>query len=308
MADRHNRRGSTITGGLIVVAIGVIFLIANLQPELDLWSIAMRYWPVILIIIGLGKIVDAFLIPRDGSTGSDLNNVGVTIATFVLILFVVFAVMRGHGRVVVLQESQTFDLQAAKSVTANIDIPSGTLDVTGGAAKLLDADFKYRERDGKPQTSYTVANGQGTLDITQENQSHTHLAGSGNDWRLRFASGVPLDMNINIGAGKGDLNLQGLDVGHADLKVGAGRLNLDLTGPRKSDLHLDIHGGVGTAVIRLPRDIGVRVHASDGLGSVEARGFHQEGDDYTNDAVGKSAVTIYVTISGGVGHVTLEQQ
>jgi uncharacterized protein DUF2154/cell wall-active antibiotic response 4TMS protein YvqF len=307
MVDRQNRKGSSISGGLIVVAVGVVFLIANLHPELDLWSVAMRYWPVILIVVGLGKIADAFLIRNDGTGSYASRNAGVSVAMLVLIVLVVLAITRGHGRVVIQQESQTIELQAAKTVTANINLPSGTLDLAGGASKLLDADFKYRERDGKPMANYTVSNGQGTLDISQENDSHVHFAGSGNDWRLRLANGVPLEMNIDIGAGKAEVNLQGLDVSHADLKVGAGHLNLDLTGQRKSDLHVDIHGGVGTAVIRLPKDIGVRVHASDGLGGVSAHGFHEDGDDYTNDAVSKSPTTIYVTISGGIGHITLEQ-
>ena len=311
MANRPYRRPS-IAGGLIVLTVGIIFLIANLRPDLDFWSIAMRYWPVILIVIGLGKIFDAFRIRNDGGTGTDgqprgNNDLGIILAMLVLLAFVVVAVTHGHGRVVILRDSQSIDLQSAKTVTANIDMPSGTLDLAGGASKLLDANFAYRDRDGKPQTNYTVSKDEGILDITQENLSHVHLAGSGNDWRLRFSGGVPIDFNLNLGAGKGNVNLQGLDVAHADLKVGVGRLDLDLTGPRKSDMHVDIEGGVGGAVIRLPRNIGVRVHAGDGLGDVSAGGLHHEGDDYTNDEVGKSPNTIYVNVTGGVGHLTLEQ-
>ena len=312
MANRQNRNRPSIAGGLIVVTVGIVFLIANLQPDLDFWSIAMRYWPVILIVIGLGKIFDAFRIRNDGATDADgkprgNNDLGITLAILVLLAFVVVAVMRGHGRVKILQDAQTIDLQSAKTVTANIDMPSGTLDLAGGASHLLDANFTYRDRDGKPQTKYTVSKDEGILDITQENPSHVHLAGTGNDWRLRFSGAIPLDVNLNLGAGKGNVNLQGLDVHHADLKVGAGHLDLDLTGPRKSDMHVDIEGGVGAAVIRLPRNIGVRVHAGDGLGDVSAGGLHHEGDDYTNDEVGKSPNTIYVNVTGGVGHLTLEQ-
>jgi hypothetical protein len=312
MAKYQNRHRPSIAGGLIVVTVGIVFLIANLQPDLDFWSIAMRYWPVILIVIGLGKIFDAFRIRNDGGTGPDgqpraNNDLGVILALLVLLAFVAVAVRHGHGRVKFLQDSQTIDLQSAKTVTANIDMPSGTLDLAGGASKLLDANFTYRDRDGKPQTTYTVSKDEGILDITQENPSHVHLAGSGNDWRLRFSGEVPLDVNLNLGAGKGNVNLQGLDIHHADVKVGVGRLDLDLTGPRKSDMHVDIEGGVGTAIIRLPRNIGVRVHASGGLGDVSSGGLHRDGDDYTNDAVGKSPNTIYVSVSGGVGQVTLEQ-
>jgi hypothetical protein len=313
MANREDRHGPSIAGGLIVVTVGIIFLIANLHPDLDVWSVAMRYWPVILIVIGLGKIFDAFRFrdkaPADGSTANrENNNLGLGIAMLVIVGFVVFAVLGGHGRVKIVEASQSIDLQNAKTVNANIEIPSGILDLAGGAPRLLDANFKYRERDGKPAATYTVTHDEGILDIAQENKSHVHLAGAGNDWRLRFANTVPLDLTADIGAGKANLDLRGMAVTNVDLKVGVGNLVLDLGGARKSDLHVDIHGGVGSAVLRLPREVGVRVHASDGLGSVSAGGLHQDNDDYSNDAVGKSPATIYVNVSGGIGHITLEQE
>ena len=314
MAKSEDRHGPSIAGGLIVLTVGIIFLVANLQPDLDLWSIAMRYWPVILIVIGLGKIFDAFRMrpstPTDASNSNrdDSNNLGLAIAMLVLVGFVVFAVLGGHGRVKILEDTQSIDVQGAKTVNANIEIPSGILDLAGGAPRLLDANFKYRERDGKPAATYTVTHDEGILDIAQENKSHVHLAGAGNDWRLRFANTVPLDLTADIGAGKANLDLRGMAVTNVDLKVGVGNLVLDLGGARKSDLHVDIHGGVGSAVLRLPREVGVRVHASDGLGSVSAGGLHQDHDDYTNDALGKTPATIYVTINGGIGHITLEQE
>ncbi len=58
--------------------------------------------------------------------------------------------------------------------------------------------------------------------------------------------------------------------------------------------------------MRLPRDVGVRVHVTRGLGSVDASGFRREGDAYVNDAYGKSDVTMQVDVVVGVGGVNLE--
>ncbi|MDI6840156.1 MAG: DUF5668 domain-containing protein [bacterium] len=48
--------GDRVTGGLIILAIGVIFLLRNLkiitQP---VWSVM---WPAILIVIGIGVIIE----------------------------------------------------------------------------------------------------------------------------------------------------------------------------------------------------------------------------------------------------------
>jgi N-terminal domain of toast_rack, DUF2154/Domain of unknown function (DUF5668) len=308
MSNGTNRRGRSITGGLFIIAIGVFFLLLSLHPDLDLWPIVARYWPVVLIIIGLGKIFDALQFRSSDGTEKDRSNIGLGASVLAVLGILILVAMLHGGRVVRLGESKAVELQGAKAVSASVDLPSGTLDVSGGAPRLLDANLKYRQRDGVPQINYSVANGQGTLEVTQDSPSHTHLAGSGNDWQLRFADGVPLNLDVNIGAGKGQLDLRGLDVNDLNIKVGAGQLDLNLTGPRKSDLHVDIQAGVGSGVIRLPKDLGARVHASGGVGSVSANGMREEGDDYVNGMLGKTPATIYVTINGGVGHITIEQQ
>jgi hypothetical protein len=308
MGNGTTSRGHSITRGLFIIAIGVFLLVFSLHPDWDTWPIVARYWPLMLIVFGLGKIFDAFQMRHNGAAGSGWSNVGAGSALVAVVVLLALVAMLHGGKVVRLEETQAIELQGAKSVTASVDLPSGMLDVAGGAPRLLDASLKYRDRDGVPQVNYSVSNGEGTLDITQESPSHTHLAGSGNDWHLRFADGVPLDLDVNIGAGKSEMRLRGLDVSNLNIKIGAGQVNLDLTGPRKSDLHVDVQAGVGSGVIRLPKEVGTRVHASGGIGSVRANGMHEEGDDYVNDLVGKTPTTIYVTINGGVGHITLEQQ
>ncbi|MGH9677802.1 MAG: hypothetical protein ACRD36_11930, partial [Candidatus Acidiferrum sp.] len=52
--------------------------------------------------------------------------------------------------------------------------------------------------------------------------------------------------------------------------------------------------------------VGVRVTVQGGLGSVNAPDFKRDGDDYVNDAYGKSGVTVEVHVTGGIGEVYLE--
>ena len=44
-------------GPLLLIALGVLFLLNNLYPDVYRFS---RMWPVILIVIGLGKILEYF--------------------------------------------------------------------------------------------------------------------------------------------------------------------------------------------------------------------------------------------------------
>jgi hypothetical protein len=54
------RRGS-ITGPIILIAIGVLFLIDNIRPELPLWSLFAQYWPFLLIIWGVLRLVEILI-------------------------------------------------------------------------------------------------------------------------------------------------------------------------------------------------------------------------------------------------------
>jgi hypothetical protein len=111
-----------------------------------------------------------------------------------------------------------------------------------------------------------------------------------------------------MGAGESDMKLSGLDVTHLDLEMGAGELNLDLTGARKSSLDGNVQGGAGTATIRLPKDVGVRVKASGGIGSINAKGLTRDGDTYTNTVYGKTPASIDLVVEGGVGTINLNTE
>ena len=43
MAHNGYKRRGSIGGALIVIAVGIFFLIINLHPDLDAWSIIGRY-------------------------------------------------------------------------------------------------------------------------------------------------------------------------------------------------------------------------------------------------------------------------
>jgi hypothetical protein len=83
-------------------------------------------------------------------------------------------------------------------------------------------------------------------------------------------------------------------------------MDVDLRGPRTTDLDADIEGGVGQGTIRLPQDVGVRVNAEGGIGSINTHGLRREGDEYVNDALGKSPATIHLRVEGGVGSIDLD--
>lgn len=323
---RHPRRRS-MAGPIFLIALGVLFLLGTMRPDFDPWWVFWRYWPVLLIFLGLGQIWDHYWNRNaDGTRSHAISGTGL--AFIVLLIILIAAGVHGdrrgsdgwgHGNGWGhdwygngdwrsghdLHETQSIDLEGAKSVSADIDIPAGSVTLTGGSSKLLDAAFDYDDSEGKPTIDYNVSGGHGDLNITQNDQSDTHWGGRRDDWNLRLGSGAPVDLKLNMGAGHGNLQLNQINLSRLEVHIGAGDLQLDLTGPRTSDLDATIQGGVGSATIRLPKDVGVRVNASGGLGSINAHGLQRDGDAYINAAYGKSAATINLSVEGGVGEINL---
>ncbi len=307
----HNTpRRSSIAGALLLIAIGAFFLYTNLRPDVNPWPLLSRYWPLLLVFLGLGKMWDYYWQRSHPDAPRRPWLSGGEIAVIVLLLCFGVALSLGLGTKRWgrgnLHEAQTVVRGAADSVRVDLSMPAGELKLAGGASKLLQADFDYDEGQGKPFVQYDVTGKEGQLRVSQERDGGFHFGRNHNRWDLRLADNIPMELKVNMGAGRSDLALGGLALTRLEVEVGAGTVDADLTGNWAKDLEATIHGGVGTATIRLPRNVGVQVRAHGGLGSINASGLTQQGDTYVNDQYGKSPVTLRVQIEGGIGTINLE--
>ena len=203
-------------------------------------------------------------------------------------------------------ESKSVELGDSKSVRVEITMGAGKLELTGGAEKLLEADFTYNVARLKPEVEYA----NGTLVVRHpEAPGLPALQGITdfrNEWRLRLHNEVPMDLNVEMGAGTSDLQLAGLALTRLDIAQGAGESTVDLSGDWARDLEITIDAGAADITVGLPRDIGARVEVEAGVGTIEAPGLTKDGNVYTNAAYGVSEVTLQVKLGAGIGRINLE--
>jgi hypothetical protein len=229
----------------------------------------------------------------------------VLVAGAVAALFLVSCGTQGIGDL--QRESRSVDLDNSQSVRAELKMGAGELNLTGGADALVEGDFAYNVADWKPEVNYDVTGDAGELSVEQGSGEDVPVGGEvRNEWDLRLNDDVPIDLNVEMGAGESDLDLDSLTLTGLDLQMGAGKTTVDLTGDYDRDLSATIEGGVGEATVRLPSAVGVKVNAEGGLGTINAQGLQREGDAYVNDAYGDSDVTLDVDVRGGVGRINLE--
>jgi len=294
-----NRR-SSLVGAFLLIALGLLFLYSNFRPGLDPWPLLSRYWPVLLVFLGLGKLWDQYG-PQDGARKGWLSSREIAVILLLVIFGIALSFSSTSRRV---HYVQTVERQGSEPVRVHIRMPAGDMKLSGGSSKLLEADFNYAESDGKPTISYQASTLGGQLEINQEGRKF-NFGRRENTWNLRLGNDIPMELNIEMGAGQSQVNVGDLALSRLDMKIGAGQIIADLTGDWKKDLEADIRGGVGNALILLPDDVGVRVHARGGIGSIKAGSLKRDGEEYSNDLYGKSPINLRLDVSGGVGSIEL---
>jgi hypothetical protein len=53
-------RSSALISGLILIGLGLVFFLEIWYPRFSAWAFVAKYWPVILIIIGIKKLYSYF--------------------------------------------------------------------------------------------------------------------------------------------------------------------------------------------------------------------------------------------------------
>ena len=203
-------------------------------------------------------------------------------------------------------ESKTVELGDAKSVDVNITIGAGDLKVTGGAEKLLEADFTYNVAKLKPEVEFT----NGTLVVQHPDvrgyRSPQDIKDFRNEWDLRLNNDVPMNLSLDMGAGTSSLQLSGLSLNGLNVTLGVGKSTVDLTGNWARDLDVTFDTGAANITVRLPKDVGVRIEVNSGPSTINISGLTKNGEVYTNAAYGVSDTTLHITIQAGIGQINLE--
>jgi putative adhesin/cell wall-active antibiotic response 4TMS protein YvqF len=83
---------SSIFSGLLLILLGVLFLLARFDPNLGIWHVFWRYWPIVIILWGLAKLVDHLGAQHAAQRRPPLLNGGEA-----ALLVLVFFVLAGMG-------------------------------------------------------------------------------------------------------------------------------------------------------------------------------------------------------------------
>lgn len=117
-----------------------------------------------------------------------------------------------------------------ESLRTEIQYGAGTMDVRPAAAgTMYHAVLRYDNNQYTPSVRY--ADGVLRVGIDGEMHGSPHMHGRANRLDLQLGPGIPLDLDVQYGAGEGTLELGGLTVRSATIQTGASKTLLRFSTP-----------------------------------------------------------------------------
>lgn len=254
MSSRRSNR--SLVFPLILVFLGVMFLLTNLGViERGIWSDIVRYWPVLLILMG----IDALL--RRSSVGAALGTV-VSAAVIIIAGIVLFQLFAPEGWI---RDTQAFSHPLGNASTADIVLACQdcTMDVS---AKPEAADFDYlvsgyltlRRDERLTQTvRQDEERSRFKLESTYRLPFLVWADRSTSMWQIHLNDTVPLTLSVST---QGNLTMDLTDVLLESADISTGDHLSTITLPRTSSPTLTLSGS--RMDILVPDHIGVRIDGS----------------------------------------------
>jgi hypothetical protein len=303
-------KASHIFWGTLFVVLGVLGLLANFFEFSFQWSTAWKFWPLVLVLIGLSIIVK-------NTTGKLLIS---GLAGLVLAISIFASVSSGlnlfKGGL-----NFTFDDGPITSETAryieefNDSIKYASLNFSAGAGNfrlltttedLLDISTESHGVD------YTLIRNDyvDKSDLTFKMESKKFRfgkKGSFNKVEIALNQQPVWDVNFDVGAASIKVDLSSHKVKDININMGAAALNLKLGEPI-DETRLNISAGASDIDIFIPENAACEVISDVALSSTNYEGFTKfEKSKYRTPNFDESGKKIFIRIESGVSSIDVRK-
>lgn len=212
------------------------------------------------------------------------------------------------------------ELDGAGGAALAIDMPGGELSVGGGARAglLLAARLGFDQPAMEPSVQRERAAAGGADGVVLDAvriavpDYRPKLGRTYNTWEVLLGA-APVDLGLEMKAGRATFDLGATAVRRLDLVLGAGELLLDLAGCAPDGaVSGRIEVGHGSARLRLPRHLGLRVRALNPVGTRIVEGLAAappgagDEDTFENARFAAGGAVIDLVVRVGVGEVVVE--
>jgi hypothetical protein len=304
-SQRPQRRRGFVFPVLLIV-VGVLLFLNYLEVlPWDMWLDSWKFWPVVLILIGL-----------DLALGRRAN--GLIVAPVLLLMGAgLIGGLVWHywdwtaapaGTRVVGQITQP--LGTLQSARVELNFGAGELNVRSlpsSSTQLASAQFEGRGANEVRRYFDETEDGAGTLRLTGDWWRGFPFFGRDNTrrWDVALSPQVPIALDINAGASSINLDLRDLRI--SDLRLSVGAVGTNVTFPEKGKTRATISSGAASFDLTIPQGVAARIQHDGALNSldVDETRFPRDGNHYQSPNYDSADDRLELTLDTSVGSVTV---
>lgn len=294
----NQRRASPVLPLLLIAAGGVLLLVnlglLSLMPLLAL----LNLWPLILIAVGVN------LITR--------GRYRIVVVALTLALAIVWVATGGWGAGDGERVAISIDRGSASS--AQIDLRLGVGELLARAhpsptAPLLSGEVfvaageelieRVSDSNDVRNVRVALSAAPGPVQLGRPSEA---------TWSLLLSRELPIDLKVQQGLGRVELDLTDLQLRELNVDGGLGELVLTL--PDAGGVRGSVSVGMGSVTVRIPSGVEAQLVVRRGLGAVNVQGNFEVADErYTTPGFASAPADerVELTVQGGVGAISVRQ-
>ena len=259
--------------GIFLVFLGIIFLLQTLNVlPWGLWGTLWRFWPVLIIIIGLGILLRRY--------------------NAWLLSLLILVILGGCLGVAIWQYDPPLSVgMATKSYSEplgdiehaqiEIDFSAGSITIGSlppGSLNFVEADSEIKNSRSAMNVDFHQQDSEGNLYLSTTNQQFRGEAGI--RWEVSLTRNIPLAINIKSAASNMELDLSELKVTELRLDLDAG--NCKVTMPSSAGTtHAYIKADVANVEVTIPDEVAAKIQVDADLSAFDLdNGRFPLQDDY----------------------------
>ena len=284
----NNRR---LIGGIVLIILGILFLLTNLgYISFDVLFGIFDLWPLLFVIAGINILFNKKPI--------------IVLITWIIffVILILYGIFCGS-----INTDADFSTHFAKPAETsygklNLDIGAAKVDIDSEKENLLKVNARGIKLDYND--IYKNNNETAIFNFANKNHNTVIFRTGNNDYNFKMNEDVIWDLDLNLGAISGTLNLENVATKSVALNMGAGNLNIVL-GNKYDKSAIRIDSGASNINIRVPKNAGIKIKSDSSLSKIDIDdlGLIKSGDYYISPNYEKEDVKLEFHISMGVGKV-----
>ena len=285
--------------GAVLILVGGLFLLKNLDVLDFNWWNFLRLWPFLLVLLGI------VILPVKDSLKVILTVVTLFVAASILI----FGPDRERGWNFRFDRddremSRVEEQNIYEEYPGNLDEASISFDAAVGKFKIVSTSgqlFEFNNEGGPGRYMYSVQKLENSrhIDISLEKTKVTrfrrhHIA------EIKLNPEPLWDIKVDVGAADIDLDLREFMVRNLDIDGGASSVEI-VMGDKYQDAKVKIDAGVTSIKIRVPGEMACQVITETVLSSKNLEGFNKVADGtYVSENFSDSEKNIIIEVNAAV--------